>query len=151
MLNKTSLLAALGLPEHPDGIEDYIETWSKVGTAAKILTTLEMEMRKTLVGYHFGGFNEGTHKTVAGGYTLKATLKMSRTIDESQLAIARAEYDLLNDKPVLFDELIKTKYELSVSAYRKLGVDDLDHINRAKKAIDRMIVAKPASPTLEVS
>lgn len=128
----------------------YIEAWQETAAVAKQLTALEMLMRKALVTTAFPTQEqgEGTFRAEVGSYNLKAVLKKTRSIDETMLTIANEEFNKANDRPagMVFDDLIKTKFDLVTGQYRKLDKD-----SSAFKAISRMIITKPGSPTLEVT
>lgn len=139
---------ALGINPSPATFDEYLAGWETVAKAAKALSALEMTMRKGLFATCFPHPKEGTNNyKLPDGRTLAGNYKITRNIDETQVQLARSEYDLVNDRPVLFDELIKTKVELVTASFRKL---EANREGEAYKAASRMIVAKPGAPSLEV-
>lgn len=145
------LQRALGIPEQPTTHAEYLAGWEKVREAAKALTVLEMTMRKALFAATFPHPKEGTnHFTLEDGRKLTATHKINRTIDSSQIALARSEYSLVNDRPVEFDDLLKVEYSLVTSAFRKIEPKPGDQPSPAFLAASRMIITKEGAPTLEV-
>lgn len=145
------ILQRLGIDPNPATHDAYLKAWQDLGAIAKTLTAHEMVMRKALFAATFTAPKEGVNTfTLASGTKLKATHKVTRTIDESQIALARSEYELVNDRPVAFDELLKTSYELVTSAFRKLEPADGEPPSPAFLAASRMIVTKAGAPTLEV-
>lgn len=136
----------LGIDTSPATFEEYLANWQKTAAAIKELSTLEHAMRKAMVDVAFPTPKEGVNdRVLADGRKLKATVKITRGINEAMIPLARSEYALLNDAPVEFDTLLKVKYELSVSAFRKLA----GH-SGALAAVSRMVTSKPAMPSVEV-
>lgn len=130
---------------------EYLDNWLKLKDISKALTELEMSMRKALFAATFPTPKEGANTYVLpDGRKLKATHKITRNVDEAMIALARSEYELCNDRPVEFDLLLKTKYDLVTSSYRKLQPADGAAPSLAYLAASRMITEKPGSPTLEV-
>lgn len=145
------LQKALGVPENPTTHAEYLAGWEKVRDAAKALTALEMTMRKALFAATFPQPKEGANNfTLEDGRKLAATHKINRSIDASQIALARSQYELVNDRPVEFDDLLKVEYSLVTSAFRKIEPKPGDQPSPAYLAASRMIVTKEASPSLEV-
>ena len=148
----TLLLQTLGIPDGvaPDR-DAFISRWEAVGAAAKMLTAYEMELRKQLVVACFPIPKEGANNLdLGGGRKLSATINIRRTIDASQVAVARNEFQAANDRPIDFDELLKVEYTLVTSAYRKLVPKDGEAPSQAFLAASRMIVTKEGSPSAEI-
>lgn len=142
----TETLAFLGVSPAAATHAEYLENWSKVKDIAKALSDLEKKMRVALFQATFPNPEEGTNTfELQDGRKLKATHKINRSIDETQIALARSEFALLNEPPVVFDDLLKTKFELVTSAYRKLEPD-----TQPFKIASRMITSKPGTPALEL-
>lgn len=146
-LTRTDLLKALGFsPTPPTTFEGYLDQWDAVAQAAGLLKTLEMDMRKAIAQSVFPNPVEGTNThTLPDGRKLKLTHKYTRSLDESQIESTRAAYMELNDRPVDFDDLLKVRYELATTAYRKLEVG-----TPASLTISQMITVKPSAPSLEL-
>ena len=145
-MNPIDLCGKLGIDPAPQTFEAYVAEWSKLSEATKALAKLEMTMRRSIVKSAFPNPEEGANNfDLVTGQRLTMNHKINRSIDESLVEATRAEYELLNDRPVDFDELIKMKPTLVTSAYRKLVGSD-----QAFLTASRCIVAKPGAPSLEV-
>lgn len=144
------LLQTLGGNPAPATHAEYLDSWLKIKDVAKSLSDMEMTMRKALFAATFPAPKEGANTfELQDGRKLAATYKINRSIDESLVQATRAEYELLNERPVDFDELLKVKHELVTSAYRKLQPGE-EAPGAAYIVISKMITAKPGSPTMEV-
>lgn len=84
---------------------------------------------------------EGTEKTVIAGCIIKRTCKLTRTLTKDPLELEQALQMLSNDKAR--EELIKTSFDLSVAAYRKLSESD-------RAIIDSILTIKLGAPTVTV-
>lgn len=131
----------------------YVEEWNqlcadiaKLEAKLKPLKAKEMAMRKAIVD------SVGNAQPLMEGmnsYQLDATRKLAigykldRKIEEPAIALAREEYNKLNNRPVAFDQLLRVKYELNKRDYDKLS-------EPGKLAVSRMITTKPAAPTVEI-
>lgn len=82
----------------------------------------------------------------ATGAVVKGTYVINRSIDVGTLAALRERQSAegYNGPKLNFDELIKTKPELSLTAYNKLTEEE-------KKFMDEALVIKPGSPQLEIT
>ena len=144
------LLRALGVNPSPATHAEYLDSWLKIKDLAKSLAATEMTMRKALFAATFPSPKEGANIfELQDGRKLAAIYKINRFIDESMVQATRAEYALLNERPVDFDELLKVKHELVTRAYRKLQPGE-EAPGAAYNVISKMITAKPGSPTMEV-
>lgn len=135
--------------------EEYVTAYDAVcaevaAIEAKLkpLKAKELEMRKAIAASLDTALGEARVEGVnrfpmQDGRTLKYSYKVDRKIEESEIANAREKYSKQNDTPVTFDQLLRVKYELSKRDWDKLP-------DAAKKAVSRMIVAKPATPSLEI-
>lgn len=133
--------------------EDYVKTWDNlVGRITqakkdlKLLTDSEMVMRKGIAGSvgaaMTGGLKEGVNTfPMPDGRKLKVTRKVKREIDEALIGPTREAYALLNDNPVVFDTLLRVKYELAKAEWDKLE-------GEAALVVSRMITSKDESPTV---
>lgn len=145
------ILEKLGVNATPATHAEYLAAWEQVKALAKKLTDHEMVMRKALFKATFPTPKEGSNTfNLATGGKLVATHKVSRSIDASQIAFARAEYALVNDRPVDFDDLLKVSYDLVISSYRKLEPAPGEAPSPAFLAVSRMVITKDGAPTLEV-
>lgn len=133
--------------------EDYVKTWDDlVGRIAqakkdlKLLTDGEMEMRKAIaeaVGKTMpDGLKEGVNAfAMPDGRKLKVTRKIKREIDQAAIGPTREAYAQLNDNPVVFDTLLRVKYELEKREWDKLE-------GAALLTVTRMITSKDESPVV---
>ncbi|MCK9513550.1 MAG: hypothetical protein M0R28_20310 [Pigmentiphaga sp.] len=145
------LMQALGINPAPTTHAEYLDSWLKIKDIAKSLSDTEMTMRKALFAATFPDPKEGANNFILpDGRKLAATHKINRSIDEALIQPTRAEYELLNDRPVAFDELLKVKHELVTSAFRKLQPAKDEALGPAYAVISKMITAKPGAPTMEV-
>lgn len=145
------LMQLLGINPSPVTHTEYLDSWLKIKDLAKALSETEMMMRKALFAATFPAHKEGANTFVLeDGRKLTATHKINRTIDETLIQPTRAEYELLNDRPVAFDDLLKVKHELVTSAFRKIQPAQDEAPSPAYTIISKMITAKPGSPSMEV-
>lgn len=106
-----------------------------------ILKEEENALRKELFEACFENPVEGTNSfKLYNGHVLKFTHKINRTLDSAALSTVR---EMLTEKNVNMDDLIRMKPELSVSAYKKLPED-------SRKIMDLAITAKPGTPSYEI-
>jgi len=121
---------------------DYVklEAWRKCALELSRLKEEEMCLRKEIFAAAFIAATEGANKLVLqGGWELKATVPYTRTLDQTKVA------ELLKElkKAKAPSSLIKTKYELSVTDYKKL--DD-----EIRSLVDSILTTKPGTPALEL-
>lgn len=154
------------MSEEPETFEQYVDRWDglkakaaalvaqkqaltkEIDAELKTIAETEMAMRKAIaesVKEALGDkLKEGVNRfDMADGRKLKFSYDLTRTIDESQIDVARQEYSKVNDAPVTFDELLRVKYELAKKEWNKLGAG-------GKAAVSAMITTKPAAPTMEI-
>lgn len=106
-----------------------------------MLKEQETALRKELFEACFENPVEGTNTfKLHNGYVVKFTHKINRTLDSAALSTVR---EMLTEKNVNLDDLIRMKPELSVSAYKKLPED-------SRKIMDLAITAKPGTPSYEI-
>lgn len=145
------VLQFCGINTNAPSHEDYALAWAALRDLAKSLTDLEMTMRKTLAAATFAQPVEGSNTfLLPSGRKLVMQHKISRSVDESQIARARSEYELANHRPVNFEELLKVKYELVTSSFRKLEPAAGMEPSAAYKAVAIMVTSKPSAPSLEL-
>lgn len=138
------LMTVLGLDKPATTFESYVDQWLKLADALDEIKTQELLMRKAIAASAFPAPKEGTNNFVmADGRKLKLQHKISRSLEEAMIPQVRAEYELLNHRPVVFDELLKVKYDLAIVEYRKL--DDA-----ALVIVSKMVTSKAGAPGLEV-
>ena len=134
-------------------VNDWADNKELVDEIKKLLKPLEAEERRqresiavSLASYFGADHKEGVNTyELSNGRNLKYTRKVSRSVEVSMIPAAREAYNAIagGAGTTAFDDLLRTKYELQVTPFRKLGPEEAN-------AVSRMIVSKPAAPTLEV-
>lgn len=120
-------------------LDQKIMVWNNNSVELKRLKTLEMCQRKELIDAAYADQKLGTNTLDLGaGYKLKATIKMTTSLDESSLGLILPEIP----KEVQ-DAILKYKPSLVMKEYNKLSGKVLELVNEA-------IVTKPSSPSLEL-
>jgi len=146
------------MTDQPMTFEEYVNQWDALVAQIealkkqlKPLTDAEMPMRKAIFEavqnslVASGTWKEGVNNfPMPDGRKLKVTNALKRDIEESQITSARAMYDMQNDKPVLFDDLLRVKYELAKAEWNKLP-------DAAKHAISGMISTKQDTVTVALA
>lgn len=123
---------------------DYVklEAWRKCALELSRIKEEEMCLRKEVFASAFVAATEGANKLVLqGGWELKATVPYTRTLDQAKVAEILKELK----KAKAPSTLIKTKYELSVTDYKKLEMDDA-----VRSLIDSILTTKPGTAALEL-
>ena len=123
---------------------DYVklEAWRKCALELSRIKEEEMCLRKEVFASAFVAATEGANKLVLqGGWELKATVPYTRTLDQAKVAEILKELK----KAKAPSTLIKTKYELSVTDYKKLEMDDA-----VRSLIDSILTTKPVTAALEL-
>lgn len=132
--------------------DDYVRDWralvsakEKLEKSLKALREREVEMRLQIAGQIRNtlgeDLKEGVNYYGAGDTKLKLNYKINWKVDPAKIQEVRQEYEKLNDVPVIFDEIIRVKHELSKTAYNKLG-------STAKGVVSVMLTSTPATPEL---
>lgn len=136
-----------------NSFEQYVSEWAALKALQEIIKKAELAARKHITAAAFPQAGspdcaEGVHHfEMIDGRKLTYTRKVTRSIDETQIAASREAYALLNDRPVEFDDLLKVSYELSITSFRKL-----DPASEASTVIAGMVTAKASeTPDLKVS
>lgn len=125
----------------PDLLKADLSEWQTVSKWLVKAKEKEMELRLRLSKHFFGDIiPEGTNKAEFENLKIKAVGKMNRTVLE-ELRASTMEEAKLNAEQA--QGLLKVNYDLSLTAYKGLSTEQ-------QKIVDKMIVLKPASPTLEV-
>lgn len=146
--------------------DSLILSWRMDRTELAAIKEREMERRKAVASMLFPNPSKGTQRFDLGsGYAVKLVHKLNYNLeaidapdrkaeDGSSLPFIEQMYALAdeieaegNEGKFLVDRLLKWSCELSVSEYQKLDPNNPTHM-RIKKAIDRHLVVKPASPEL---
>jgi hypothetical protein len=128
-----------------DGLVAQLEAHKKT---MKPIISKEMEMRKAIfaaVSAAMGRtFKEGMNNySLPDGRVLKVDNPIDRVIDESSIVMARAHYEMLNDKPIDFDDLLRIKYELAKANYNKLT-------DEGKRVVAQMFTSKQGSISVKL-
>lgn len=113
--------------------------------AAKPLADKEMALRKEVMALYFPTPVEGVNNApLAAGWTLKATHKLDRKIDNAALPTVRQQ--LREQFQINPDNLFRTKYELETAQYKALKAINAE----AFTLLETALIIKPASPTIEL-
>lgn len=117
---------------------ELLEEARQLAIQLKEIKAREMEIRKT-IAYELGlDLEIGTHHFSLHGFKIKLKLNVSYNLEQDELI------DLMN-RNLLTDEelgLIKTKYSLSLSEYKKAGNTE---------TLDDVIIVTPSAPTLDIT
>lgn len=124
-----------------------LQEWNEAlvaATEAKKAIEKEQALRKEIMALFFPTPEEGTNKVDLGsGWTLKATHKIDRKIDEAALP---AVFQQLREMGVNPDPLVHAVPSLATKAYKSLAQINPD----ASRVFDQALTIKPGSPTLEL-
>lgn len=124
-----------------------LQEWHQAVLAAqeaKKLVEAEQALRKEVMALFFPEPVEGTNKfELEAGWSLKATHKIERKVDEAALP---AVLQQLREMGVNPDPLIRTKPDLDTKAYRSLVQINPD----AAHVFEQALTIKPGSPTVEL-
>lgn len=128
--------------------DQYVDRWAAIKRQAKRLAEAEMGMRLAIresVKQHVGSaWKEGANNLpMSDGRKLTVTHKVNRSLDQSLLPVVRERYNLLNDRPVAFDDLVKVSYDLVVGPYRKLD-------GEAAQVFSDLVTSKDGAPEVKV-
>lgn len=111
---------------------------------AKKVVEAEQSLRKEVMALFFPEPVEGTNKfDLEAGWSLKATHKIERKVDEAALP---AVLQQLREMGVNPDTLIRTKPDLDTKAYKSLVQINPD----AAHVFEQALTIKPGSPTVEL-
>lgn len=111
---------------------------------AKKVVEAEQSLRKEVMALFFPEPVEGTNKfELEAGWSLKATHKIERKVDEAALP---AVLQQLREMGVNPDTLIRTKPDLDTKAYKSLVQINPD----AAHVFEQALTIKPGSPTVEL-
>lgn len=124
-----------------------LQEWNEALTAAteaKKAIEKEQALRKEVMALFFPSPEEGTNKLdIGAGWTLKATHKIDRKIDEAALP---AVFQQLREMGVNPDPLVRSVPALETNAYKSLV-----QINpEASRVFEQALTIKPGSPTVEL-
>ena len=103
----------------------------------KSLRDQESAIRREICDQLLEGKETGTHKFTFGNLRVKAVKSFTYSLDQELVAQMIEDGDFADDEL----EAIKTKYELSLTAYKKLDASD---------NLDDCITVKDSMPTLTV-
>jgi len=133
--------------------EEYVAKWDTLVAQIEVfkrqmkpLVEKEMEMRRAIhrqIAAAMGDlFKEGMNNyPMLDGRKLKVQNGIKREIDTIMIPVAREAYRLLNHREVPFDDLLRTKFELSKVDWNKVSVE-------GKAAVSVMITSKPDTPSV---
>lgn len=124
-----------------------LQEWHQAVLAAqeaKKVVETEQALRKEVMALFFPEPVEGTNKfDLEVGWSLKATHKIERKVDEAALP---AVLQQLREMGVNPDPLIRTKPDLDTKAYKALVQINPD----AAHVFEQALTIKPGSPTVEL-
>jgi hypothetical protein len=124
-----------------------LQEWHQAVLAAqeaKKVVEAEQSLRKEVMALFFPEPVEGTNKfELEAGWSLKATHKIERKVDEAALP---AVLQQLREMGVNPDTLIRTKPDLDTKAYKSLVQINPD----AAHVFEQALTIKPGSPTVEL-
>lgn len=124
-----------------------LQEWNEAlvaATEAKKAVEKEQALRKEIMALFFPAPEEGTNKVDLGsGWTLKATHKIDRKIDEAALPAVFQQLREMNVNP---DPLVRAVPALETKAYKSLAQINPD----AARIFEQALTIKPGSPTLEL-
>lgn len=131
----------------PPELQSSLSEWQSLTQWLSQAKEKEMTLRLKLANHFFadklqpnGALPEGTMNLEQDGFKIKVVGKMNRTVLEEVRAAAMEEAKLTVEEA---KDIFKLKAELSISAYKALSEEK-------KKIIDKAIVVKSGSPTLEI-
>jgi len=115
--------------------------WFALTQQLKPMKKREMELRKKIFNIAFPDPREGSNTfDLAGGFKLRGSYKLTRTIDEGAL---QAILPQLTEAGISSDAIVKHKVSLVLKEYTRLETDQ-------RLLFDQCLVTKPGSPALEV-
>lgn len=118
---------------------DKLAEWFRLSAELKSIQEKEAVLRKEVFATFFPNPREGTNTAVlADGHTLRATYKLTRSIDADALPPVLEQ---LGQGSREF--LLKTKIGLNMGAYRKLTRDQ-------QNIMDSALVIKPGTPSMKI-
>ena len=124
-----------------------LQEWHQAVLAAqeaKKVVEAEQALRKEVMALFFPEPVEGTNKfELEAGWSLKATHKIERKVDEAALPAVLQQLREMGINP---DPLIRTKPDLDTKAYRSLVQINPD----AAHVFEQALTIKPGSPTVEL-
>lgn len=110
--------------------------------SCKPIMAHEMELRKAVMAEFFPTPKEGVNTVDMGqGWTLKATYKIDRKIDEAALPAVQEQLRALG---INADTLIRYKAEVATNVYKGLS-------EQARLIFDTALTIKPGSPAIELT
>jgi len=124
-----------------------LQEWHQAVLAAqeaKKVVEAEQALRKEVMALFFPEPVEGANKfELEAGWSLKATHKIERKVDEAALPAVLQQLREMGINP---DPLIRTKPDLDTKAYKSLVQINPD----AAHVFEQALTIKPGSPTVEL-
>jgi len=122
--------------------------WYKIKAQLGKLKSAEALMRTRIFKFFFKAPKEGTNKVDINdgtGAQLKADHTINRSVDIGSLEALRDQQKVegYNGHKLNFDELVKWKPEVSITAYRQLTDEE-------RNLFDQCLIIKPGSPQMEI-
>lgn len=120
---------------------DLVCKWYEAKQELAAMQAKERLLRDSVFAEYFPDPKEGTNNVTLGtGDVLTAVYPMNRKIDK---AVFSGLQEALREANVDTDQVIETKLELKVGAYRKLSEEQL-------KVMDQCITMTPGSPQVSI-
>lgn len=120
-----------------DKLIELLRIQASLASQLKCMRDEESAIRREICDHILEGKEVGTHKFTFGNLKVKAVKSYTYSLDQELVAQMIENGDFADDEL----EAIKTKYELSISAYKKLDASD---------NLDDCITVKDAMPTLTI-
>ena len=125
----------------PAIVQEELNEWFSLVPELKRMKAREMELRKSLFNGAFPFPTEGTNSfDLEGGYKLKGTYKLERSVDTAAFQALSKE---MKEADIAADGMLRFKASLVAAEYKRLD-DEQRHL------FDQCIITKPGSPSLEI-
>jgi len=119
-----------------------LQEWFAQKGELATLKTSEVLTRKALAAYFFPALPEGVSRLdLGGGFDLKLTVGITRSVDEAALAEVKASQ--AKKLKLNLDTLFPTKPTLSTSEYRKLNEEQ-------RLFVDTLLDIKECTPSMDI-
>lgn len=116
----------------------------KKAEEAKQAIEKELTLRKEVMEAFFPEASEGVNTfQLEQGWTLKASYKLDRKVDEASLPAIREQLRAINVNP---DQLLVMKPTLALKPYRALAAA----LPNAARIFEQALIIKPATPVVDL-
>ena len=141
---------ALMLRQAADPAADLTEAlvaWNKAKEEQSYYVQTEMALRKALFARFFPAPKEGVNNfPLHNGWVMKGTPKVNIKVDEAVIPNVRTK---MAEMGLSLDPFLKTKYDLVVSAYKKVR-DDEEANKTVGPVLRTMLTFTEGAPVLEI-